>query len=152
MFLFFHSFQNERHVKNECIAVEPRFSCVNCGSRFRRKIYLKDHNCPVGDIHFKYLSLSSIGFLHFTFLLPLCATVYCSTICLSCFIFFSLWNTKIWLMSRDSRPVVSLLPDIFSPEFLASPDVLYNFLLHSSLLCVYTWLHLYDLTWIGKSY
>ncbi|XP_059351857.1 protein tramtrack, beta isoform-like isoform X5 [Daphnia carinata] len=36
-----------RHVKNECIAVEPKFPCLDCGSRFRRKAYLKDHICPM---------------------------------------------------------------------------------------------------------
>lgn len=34
-------------MKNECVAVEPKFVCTACGSRFRRKVYLKDHSCSV---------------------------------------------------------------------------------------------------------
>lgn len=40
--------QTTRHVKFECIAVEPKFACSDCGCRFRRKSYLRDHSCQVG--------------------------------------------------------------------------------------------------------
>lgn len=44
-----HPNSYHRHVNNECIAVEPKFACEDCGSRFRRKSYVRDHNCPVYD-------------------------------------------------------------------------------------------------------
>ena len=36
-----------RHRNYECRGVEPRFPCLNCGARFRRKQYLRDHHCQV---------------------------------------------------------------------------------------------------------
>jgi len=36
-----------RHRNYECPGVEPRFPCLNCGARFRRKQYLRDHHCQI---------------------------------------------------------------------------------------------------------
>lgn len=101
-------------MKNECVAVEPKFVCTACGSRFRRKVYLKDHSCSVNIL------LHSISmFLYFPIIVSILQLFKIACLAITVpsvarFKWFSFFlvlqrNKKIWLMSRDSRPSSLLL-------------------------------------------